>query len=83
MVEEQDIFFSNQVLAFSEYMIINNRENVAKANLFQVCTSKFFKDQFPSMSSSVNKKYIENKNNPISLQCLCQFQKLIQHKWSA
>ena len=36
MVEEQDIFFSNQVLAFSEYMIINNQENVAKAKLFQV-----------------------------------------------
>ena len=35
-VEEQDIFFSNQVLDFSEYMIIINQENVAKAKLFQV-----------------------------------------------
>ena len=62
-MEEQDIIFSNQVLAFSEYMIINNQENVDKAKLFQVCTSKFFKDQFPSMSSSVNKKHWKSKKH--------------------
>ena len=47
MVEEQDIFISNQILAFSKF--------------FQVCKSKFFKDQFPSMSNSVNKKTLKIK----------------------